>query len=325
MSCGCHNYQIKGFNYKPKKLYCEARFYSPDLYIQAPDMAQNFNRYTYCMNNPLIYSYPRGMSWFSDIWDGFWSLINGDYNLQTGQFVGGVAQIFRNMNIPYFQVGYDASQGFFHSLGNGNIVYHDYVNKVEAGISKTMNNFAMVTMNYGAKPKISREDYLAIMMLDVDANSDGSLEASNATLEAFAKMHFPRFIYKSYANLIYREGYVESIMPDASAFTDPEMVNGKYNVYFSKASFNSRWDLFMEMGHEHIHVAQKMLHMTDPVYREVGAYTWNDKISKSDYYRNGILISKYKYNYKALKNQWIQDIIIPKYSNYAAWCLPLTY
>ena len=29
------------------------RFLMPDPYVQAPDMTQNFNRYSYCMNNPL--------------------------------------------------------------------------------------------------------------------------------------------------------------------------------------------------------------------------------------------------------------------------------
>jgi RHS repeat-associated protein len=35
-------------------------FLSPDNYLQAPDNSQNFNRYTYCLNNPLVYSDPSG-------------------------------------------------------------------------------------------------------------------------------------------------------------------------------------------------------------------------------------------------------------------------
>ena len=31
------------------------RFLSPDPYVQAPDFTQNFNRYSYCVNNPLVY------------------------------------------------------------------------------------------------------------------------------------------------------------------------------------------------------------------------------------------------------------------------------
>ena len=36
------------------------RFLSPDNYMQMPDNSQNFNRYSYCLNNPLKYTDPSG-------------------------------------------------------------------------------------------------------------------------------------------------------------------------------------------------------------------------------------------------------------------------
>ena len=36
------------------------RFLAPDPYVQAPEMSMNFNRYAYCMNNPLKYVDPMG-------------------------------------------------------------------------------------------------------------------------------------------------------------------------------------------------------------------------------------------------------------------------
>ena len=36
------------------------RFFSPDNYVQAPNNSQNFNRYSYCLNNPLKYTDPSG-------------------------------------------------------------------------------------------------------------------------------------------------------------------------------------------------------------------------------------------------------------------------
>ncbi len=36
------------------------RFLSPDNYVQAPDYTQNFNRYSYVLNNPLKYTDPSG-------------------------------------------------------------------------------------------------------------------------------------------------------------------------------------------------------------------------------------------------------------------------
>jgi RHS repeat-associated protein len=37
------------------------RFLSPDNYVQAPGYTQSFNRYSYCLNNPLKYTDPSGM------------------------------------------------------------------------------------------------------------------------------------------------------------------------------------------------------------------------------------------------------------------------
>ncbi|MFV0267430.1 MAG: RHS repeat domain-containing protein [Draconibacterium sp.] len=44
------------------------RFLSPDNYVQMPDFSQNFNRYSYCLNNPLVYVDPSGeIAWFVPI------------------------------------------------------------------------------------------------------------------------------------------------------------------------------------------------------------------------------------------------------------------
>jgi len=40
------------------------RFLSPDPYVQAPDFSQGYNRYSYCLNNPLKYSDPTGEKWW---------------------------------------------------------------------------------------------------------------------------------------------------------------------------------------------------------------------------------------------------------------------
>ncbi len=40
-----------------------ARFLSPDPYVQSPTYSQNYNRYSYCLNNPLKYNDPSGYKW----------------------------------------------------------------------------------------------------------------------------------------------------------------------------------------------------------------------------------------------------------------------
>ncbi|MCQ2301724.1 MAG: hypothetical protein MJZ94_03740 [Bacteroidales bacterium] len=57
-------------NFSFKRKVNETRMYDPvmssflsvDAYVQSPDNSQNFNRYAYCLNNPLRYTDPSG--WF---------------------------------------------------------------------------------------------------------------------------------------------------------------------------------------------------------------------------------------------------------------------
>ena len=43
------------------------RFLSPDPYVQLPDFSQSYNRYSYCLNNPLKYVDPDGEVWWIPI------------------------------------------------------------------------------------------------------------------------------------------------------------------------------------------------------------------------------------------------------------------
>ena len=48
-----------------------ARFFSPDNFVQTPDFTQSYNRYSYCLNNPLQWVDPSGEElfdpWYKDI------------------------------------------------------------------------------------------------------------------------------------------------------------------------------------------------------------------------------------------------------------------
>ena len=57
-------------------------FLSPDNYIQAPDNSQSFNRYAYCLNNPLKYTDPNGEAW----------------HLAIGAALGGITNLAFNCN-----------------------------------------------------------------------------------------------------------------------------------------------------------------------------------------------------------------------------------
>ncbi|HPA67985.1 MAG TPA: hypothetical protein PLA42_07665 [Tenuifilaceae bacterium] len=61
------------------------RFLSPDSYVQAPDFTQSFNRYSYCLNNPLIYTDSDGEFFLGTIFT-----FVGDF-LRTTLFHGGLS------------------------------------------------------------------------------------------------------------------------------------------------------------------------------------------------------------------------------------------
>ena len=53
--------------------YVLGRFLSPDNYVQELENSQNFNRYSYCLNNPLKYTDPTGEFFTWSIGKGFFS------------------------------------------------------------------------------------------------------------------------------------------------------------------------------------------------------------------------------------------------------------
>ncbi len=53
-----------------------ARFLNPDNFVQSPTSPQNYNRYSYCVNNPLKYTDPTGQTWWSHF-KGWW----GEHNI----------------------------------------------------------------------------------------------------------------------------------------------------------------------------------------------------------------------------------------------------
>lgn len=94
-----------------------SRFLSPDPYVQTPEQSQNFNRYSYCMNNPLKYTDRNGkfffftflnaakdflVNTFGKVWtQGINAWTNGSnwhstvmaFKIDMGQFQGNFGQI----------------------------------------------------------------------------------------------------------------------------------------------------------------------------------------------------------------------------------------
>ena len=83
-----------------------ARFFSPDPYVQMPDFTQNHNRYSYCFNNPLMYTDPSGEFVISFLVNAIIGWSNGENGWKAGgnaianhfKIIGGLFTSDKNRN-----------------------------------------------------------------------------------------------------------------------------------------------------------------------------------------------------------------------------------
>jgi RHS repeat-associated protein len=107
-----------------------AMFLSPDNFVQSPDLTQNLNRYTYCLNNPLSYLDPSGNTYLQymqqhyeqfDYRGGYYS--KGTYYQAT--FGGGyspTANTSYDALNPEYEYHYDSYLGKYQSDLTGEVV-----------------------------------------------------------------------------------------------------------------------------------------------------------------------------------------------------------
>lgn len=108
------------------------RFLSPDNYVQAPDNTQSFNRYSYCLNNPLKYVDPDG-NW-AGIDDLIAALVGGTINVCSNLMAGEVKDFWHGLSL--FGVGAAAGEATLYGgplagsavIGIGNSVVNQGFN-----------------------------------------------------------------------------------------------------------------------------------------------------------------------------------------------------
>lgn len=72
-------------------------FLSPDNFVQAPDNSQNFNRYSYCLNNPLKYTDPSGEYFLVD--DILAAFFGGTVNFLSNFVNGDVHSVGQGLSL----------------------------------------------------------------------------------------------------------------------------------------------------------------------------------------------------------------------------------
>ena len=144
--CGHEHIQQFGLINMNARLYDPVlgRFLSPDPYVQMPDFAQNYNRYSYCMNSPLMYVDKDGKFIFSlltclydlgknIIKHGFnvsqynWDKTINAWRIDIGMFRGNIGQIINKWtwNLTQSLIGNITAHGFNLLGGIENVSYMD--------------------------------------------------------------------------------------------------------------------------------------------------------------------------------------------------------
>lgn len=114
------------------------RFLSPDPYVQAPDFSQNFNRYSYCLNNPLRYTDISG-EWMG--WDDVIAMVvGGVFNLGSNLLQGNVNSFWQGLSL--FGVGALAGEAALYTGGAAPYV--------SAGITSVGNDLVNQGFNNGS-------------------------------------------------------------------------------------------------------------------------------------------------------------------------------
>lgn len=123
---------------------------SPDNNIQFPKMSQNFNRYSYCLNNPMKYTDPTG-EWVESVVMG---IVGGAANLvmnaRNVDTFGEGALVFGVGFVKGFLTEYTAGQSWFIQVG---------VQTLMAGVTSGVNQ--MVAVGDGSF-KFSGDDWNSI-------------------------------------------------------------------------------------------------------------------------------------------------------------------
>ncbi len=142
------------------------RFLSPDNVVQSPGNAQNYNRYSYCMNNPLMYVDPTGWNmYYPNGYDGgivgggggagsmeddpYW-VCSGD-----GASFGGSTSGTEYWNSLY----YERDAGRLGYTYTGNSTYIDNYTGSEVSFDEVYNKYVLPKSQFSIIPSSSSKAY----------------------------------------------------------------------------------------------------------------------------------------------------------------------
>ena len=148
------------------------RILSPDPNLQDPTNMQNYNRYSYCLNNPLKYTDPSGYNFFSNIYNFFSSI---DINWGSGNVDDG--------SLSHF------------TLSSGLLRYGNYDMFLNGSIGSFFKLIGSTGGSGTGGPLIGDEDYLPNLMCNDNANVDVSVAEVDVDNNSLIRKHIAEIAF----------------------------------------------------------------------------------------------------------------------------------
>jgi hypothetical protein len=140
------------------------RFLSPDNYISDPSNTQSYNRYSYCLNNPLKYIDPSGQR--LEKWYDWFNPMN--YFIEGMQFINdntvGLRRSMVDAGIPAFNVDVSiGSDGYVTTPGLEAYKTSKGLMAQSAKYDRELNGWRNAAANGGGKNLLDQGNYLAAL------------------------------------------------------------------------------------------------------------------------------------------------------------------
>ncbi len=323
------------------------RFLHPDNNIQLPNFTQNYNRYSYALNNPLMFTDPDGESAiavaaiigaFVNIvinemqgninngWDyvtyGLIGAASGAAGGAVGGALSGVASGFAGGAISGAAGG--AAGGFISGTGNSWVSGAGFEDGLMAGLESAGMGALAGGVVGGLAGGISAYrnggdfwtgkgavyDEIATNVTGDQIEIGEGMEYSNKYVREFSDDYYGKDVkgvQEIYADGSIPEGY--SIKGDQVLNKDNltvrassvDLGNGKVKVLFYKASFTSKEQLYLTMGHEYLHAAYTNAGLFNSNSEHASIYKWQAYQAKLWNYKSGYYAKMYN-QYKPYYN-----------------------
>ena len=151
------------------------RFLSPDPLVQAPDNTQNYNRYSYCLNNPLRYVDEDGRNhYYLNPWLG-WQYQQYEQSDYMGVMLPGIV-VYGGRNTWSRWSSYIEAPFSYSSWQGGMPGYHDWrENRFGAPVSYYSNEYRFSGDGHGRSKQTSSNIYNTLGNTSIAINTMSSL------------------------------------------------------------------------------------------------------------------------------------------------------